>query len=202
MRTLITCLVVALAGLTAPAAGAAPSATTAATTTAGPTTTVTLAVTGCNGCRVTPVWYPSASEPADYWVGPTRSVRRGIVRFTIARRHTFGLSFRIRDPRAVRDRGVPVIVMRYGQRRAGSPVSARAARNATIAYHCYAGTRRDRIRIPVTVDRFRGRDSRTGELGHLIRPYADPTARWWDFGYPVLIRRGVATTHDAGPCGR
>lgn len=192
----LVALAAVLAGLLAPA----PAATA---TTAARTTTFTLVVTGCEGCRVTPFWHPSASEPGDDWTGPTHGVRHGVVRFAIPRRYVALLSFKVRDPRAVRPLGVPVLALRYDERRPGQPVTARQARRARVASTCFAGTRRDHVRLPVTVDRYAGRDHWSGRSGYRIRPYADPGVATYDGGYPILLEHGqVPTTDNAWTCGR
>lgn len=205
LRSTLGLVIATLTGLTAliapPAIAHTPSAEPPFRA-AALTTVVTLKVARCNGCIVQPVWYPSASEYQDFWKGRAKTVRDGVVRFTVSRSHTVGLHFRIRDPRAVRTKGRPVVVIRYEGHRVGHDVTATQARTGTVGWHCWAGTTRAAATLRINVNRWASHDYYDGTPGYKIRAYADPTARWYDQGYPIALRSGIATTWSAGSCGR
>jgi hypothetical protein len=173
-----TLVAVALSAVVAvaPVAPVAPVAAEPAGTAAG-TTSLTLLVHGCDGCLVQPVKAGDGSTAA-VWRGPTKTVRHGLVHWSVAHRHTVGMSFDIVDPQAVPLDSVTNIVVAYRGLAVGAPVPAGAAAHERRANGCWAGTTRTSVTLRVRVEQFPGTsDLPPPVTGYRIRPYLTRTTR-------------------------
>ena len=186
-------LVAMLAGLLGVCS--ATSAPAGATTTPLPHTTVTVRVTGCNGCRVVASsWVHLRSSS---WHSAPRVVRHGKVTFHPPTRRTTGLALTVLDMHAVNDGAVPIAVMRYASARAGHGVTARQAKRGTHGFVCWAGTSARRASFHLTVDRFPA-VGLGGDHGYGIRVYADPAVR--TLGDRRTFHKGIYETQDQPLC--
>jgi hypothetical protein len=145
----------ALTGAVAVAPAVAPIAAPAgdAAAGAGPRTTLTLVVHRCHGCAITPVKAGDGSAPA-LWQGRTKKVRHGAVHWTMATRHTVGMSFNIVDHHAVALDFMTNIVVAYRGLDVGTRVPAGVAAHKKRANGCWAGTRKASVTLRVRVERF------------------------------------------------
>jgi hypothetical protein len=133
-------LAFAATGIAAPAAQAAD-----------PTTTdITFAVTGCNGCVITPVW---AIEGQGVVTFASTTVVDGSAMATVPVASTSGMSFNITAPWKVDIDAEPVIVTQYQGRAEGSRVTMSQAKASAKATACWSGTTAASVTLRVTVRR-------------------------------------------------
>jgi hypothetical protein len=143
---------------------------------AGRATVLTLDVHHCGGCSVTPVKAGDGTVPV-VWRGKTKKVRGGVVHWTVAIRHTVGMSFDIVDPNAVPLDSVTDIVVAYRGLDVGARVPAGVAARKKWANGCWAGTQRRSVTLRVRVEHFPGvSDLPPPTTGYRIRPYLVRTA--------------------------
>lgn len=134
-------------GATGGVAAAAPSGTT----------TVTVRVTGCEGCVLRPM---SAQQDADMdlklWRGKPATVTGGMIRYQIPTRFTEGMSLEINAPWARGEVGAQLLVALsegYPSEYDSSYIEGE---------HCWAGTQSRRATITVKVVRERGQSMSGG----------------------------------------
>lgn len=167
---------------------------------APPTTTLTFKVPDCNGCELTLIqarWDRSAGSGVRVWNGPHAVVRRGKATFTVPRSRTTGLSVAVSAPWDGQLAAVTTVAFRYAGHDVGDRVSFADARDERRAAACWAGTRRSRITIPLTVRKVRVEGVRGRTDGTIA--YARTTRAWMQ-----PMRRsyaGVLASQDVNVCG-
>jgi len=149
MRKSITAtgLVVACAAMAIPAVTvqAAPQAPAAGNT------MITMKVTGCEGCTITPV-RAIAGEDA-VWSGTAVKVKGGKAVLTVPTAKTRGMSFNLEASWNVAINAMPVIVTQYEGTQPGQVVTKRQAMGLASATGCWAGTTEPAVTVRVTVRR-------------------------------------------------
>jgi hypothetical protein len=169
-------------------------------------TSLTLRVHGCDGCKIQPVKAGDGSQSA-LWRGKKKTVRNGVVRWSVTQRHTHGMSFDIVDPHAVALDFMTDIVMAYRGLAVGARVEAGVAKHKKRANACWAGTHRASVTLRVRVEQFPSMsDFPPSVPGYQIRPYAvrtKPFVRLFDGKGGTYSRasKGVTGNQDAYFCG-
>lgn len=151
---------VALAAAVAPSALGAPAVhektPTAARAAAAPTTTLTLKVTGCEGCEIgLTSWTKGTPASSAYGVTP-RKVVDGTVVFEVPTSRTRGLVMSVQAPFAGHLEAQPLVALHYSGIGVGSPVSAPQAAAGKAAHVCFAGTAEPALTVAVKVGRTTG----------------------------------------------
>jgi hypothetical protein len=164
---------------------------------AGPHLTVlTLHVTGCDRCSVT-LQHAVSGRP-HVWTSPTRRVgadHRVTFRLRTARTH--GLSFVLRAPWQGNTGAVPNVVTRYAGHRVDAAVTRTAARHASRATGCWAGTTSSAATLTFRVGRVHAR-TLSGEPTYLPLAYATLTLPSWQ---PMVHAvKGTIGNQDAFYC--
>lgn len=117
-------------------------------------TTVTMRVTGCDGCSITPTQgLRLSTNNATTWVGTTVTVTDGRAVMVVPTRRTAGMSFTIDLPNPVQIGAMPVITTQYKGAVPGRVVSREQARAATDASACWSGTSSSTANLDVKVGR-------------------------------------------------
>jgi len=117
-------------------------------------TTLTMKVTGCDGCTITPVQALNpGSVQATVWTGTPAKVKEGAVVFTVPTSKTQGMSFNLEARRPVGIDAVPVIVTQYKGAQPGQRVTKRQAKAFAQATACWAGTSSPTVTLRVIVRR-------------------------------------------------
>ncbi len=117
-------------------------------------TTITMKVTGCDRCSITPVQALNAgTQQASVWTGTTVKVKGGRAVFTVPTSKTVGMSFNLVARWPVDIDAVPVIVTQYEGYQPGQRVTKRKAKAAKQATACWAGTASPAVTLRVTVRR-------------------------------------------------
>lgn len=118
------------------------------------TTTITMRVTGCDGCIITPTQGLRLSKnDATTWIGTPVTVRGGRAVMVVPTRRTAGMSFTIDLAKPVQIGAMPVITTQYTGAAPGSVVTPAQARAATDASACWSGTSSSVVRLDVRVGR-------------------------------------------------
>lgn len=118
------------------------------------TTTITMKVTGCEGCAITPVQALNAgSAQASIWTGTKAVVKNGRVVFTVPTSKTAGMSFNLDARWQVDINAEPVIVTQYKGAQPGQRVTKRQAKAFDQATACWAGTTSTAVTLRVMVRR-------------------------------------------------
>jgi hypothetical protein len=178
-----------LGGPVAPASAATASPRAARTD-------LTLAVSGCNGCRLR-LTQALAGRP-EVWQSRSRTVRNGSAAWTIPTSRTHGLSITVRAPWDGGIGAVPTVVFRYAGQRVGDPVTDVVARSKRRASACWAGTAAHRVTIAVTVVHAPATNP-PGDPIRTPRAFTSTTRRW---ERPMEhVWHGIAGTQDATYCG-
>ena len=141
---------------TGSAVAAALSLATGPAHAASPTTTITLKVTGCEGCtigvqRAITGGNPSKITPAKptFWEGTPVKVKSGVATLKVPTANTSGMSFTITAPWQTAN-FVSNIVL-GSARPAGSTVTSSQQAATTQATACWAGTAKTAVTIKVQV---------------------------------------------------
>jgi hypothetical protein len=114
-------------------------------------TVITMRVTGCEGCTITPV--QAISGQADIWTGTPTKVRGGQAQLTVPTSRTAGMSFNLDATWPVDINAMPVIVTQYQGFAPGQRVSVAQAKAAKRATACWAGTSQPSVTLSVRVGR-------------------------------------------------
>jgi hypothetical protein len=192
---------VGVSGLTDPATSATATATArtetthATSTSTRPHTRLTLAVTGCDGCRLRLV--QAIDGRPGVWQSGGRTVRHGSVAWTVPTSRTHGLSITVLAPWDGGAGYVPTVAFRYAGEHVGDRVTDAVAATERRVSACWAGTASSTARIAVTVVHARS----TNPPGHPIRtPRAFTTVTQpWD-GPMYRVWHGMSGTQDATYC--
>lgn len=118
---------------------------------AAETTTITLKVTGCEGCVFQAAATPAGSD--DIYNGPKAKVRNGVATMTVPTEQTAGMYFLVDAPWKVQINAQPLLVFQYQGAEPGERVTKAQGRAAKRASACWAGTTADAATIRVTVRR-------------------------------------------------
>ncbi|MDP1877298.1 MAG: hypothetical protein Q8M17_07070 [Actinomycetota bacterium] len=143
MRRVLSTAAVALATLAVLPAGA-PSA-------AEPMTTITMTVSGCEGCTITPV--QAITGATAVYTGSPVKVTGGQAAFVVPTSNTAGMSFNLEATWPVDINAIPVIVTQYKGIPAGQAVTRTQALAARRATACWAGTASSAVSLQVKVGR-------------------------------------------------
>ena len=186
-----------LSGPPAVATAGTPAGATIDARAAQARTALTLAVTGCDDCRIVLVQARMENGRESVWQAPVRKVKDGEVTWKIPTKRTKGLTMQVLadwDGSSY----VPSIAMRYAGLKPGKSVTSAAARTKDSASICWAGTKADEVTIDITVERGRTKNVQ-GERVATPRAYASVTQEWLK---PMLpARRGMVGSHDVTYCG-
>ena len=143
--------------VTGAAVAAALSLATGSAHAASPSTTITLKVTGCEGCtigvqRAITGGNPSKITPATpaFWEGTPVKVKSGVATLKVPTANTSGMSFTITAPWESGTNSVSNIVL-GSARPAGSTVTSSQQAKTTQATACWAGTAKTSVTIKVQV---------------------------------------------------
>jgi len=116
-----------------------------------PMTTVSMSVTGCEGCTITPSQYRKGMKEA--WSGTAAKVTNGVAMLTVPTSRTAGMYFAIEAAWKVEINAQPLITMQYK----GKPVGGTITREQAIASKrgsaCWAGTAASTTALTVIVRR-------------------------------------------------
>lgn len=154
-RPLVLSVATACWAATAVLAPAAASAT--------PATTVTLKVTGCDGCTIAAYNTTSARFRTTGKPQATSKVRSGRATFVVPTALTRGLAFTLADSGPYTSVGYhPDIALDLKGRAAGKRVSTVRAKAATAVRRCWAGTTKSKATITVRSFTFRVKDHTQG----------------------------------------
>ena len=105
------------------------------------TTTITLKITGCDGCEVQPMLMRTdADGKLATYTGTKVKVRKGVAIMKVPTDNTPGMSFLLDGPTAAAIDAVPVLVTQYRGHRPGSVVTPAQAKAAKKASGCWVGT--------------------------------------------------------------
>ncbi len=118
---------------------------------AEPTTTISMRVSGCEGCTITPV--QAVNGQNDIWTGTAVTVKGGRAEFSVPTSRTAGMSFNLDASWQVDINAIPVIVTQYQGFQAGQRVSTAQAKSAKQATACWAGTQQSSVSLTVKVGR-------------------------------------------------
>lgn len=114
-------------------------------------TTITMSVSGCEGCTIIPTTTPAGSS--DIYNGPKAKVMNGVATMTVPTSQTAGMYFGIKASWKSQVNAQPLIVFQYkGAQVGGSPTKAQAMAY-TRASACWAGTTDAAVDIQVVVRR-------------------------------------------------
>jgi hypothetical protein len=172
-------------------ATARPTAARATTT-----TTVTFKVATCEACRIQ--LFHAVRGSATVWQSRVKVVRDGMVRFTIAKRNTHGMSMSVRAPWEGDTGYVTMAAFRYNGQAVGSRVGFTLARTKTSAAGCWAGTARDALTLRLGVRKVTV-PGNTGPTAGTIA-WFPRTRPWWP---PMQdARKGVLGAQDVFFCRR
>jgi len=132
----------------------------------------------CNGCTVTavhsvhPGW--DTIDDSATW-RKSAKVRKGVARLIVPAGRTRGLAFEIDAGKYDGGGSVPMLVLRYAGKPAGSKVGWFASARAKRASFCWAGTDKSRVRLKVRTQRSIYRSIPRGAPGrYQIRAWASP----------------------------
>lgn len=137
IRATVAASAAALVVMLAPAAQAAPS------------TTVTMKVSGCEGCTVlSSAWTDAKGQP---WDGPTAKVKNGVATLVVPTDRTHGMSFVLEPTWKPNFNAETVIVTQYQGFTPGQKVTWGKARKSATASACWSGTTSPDVTIDVAV---------------------------------------------------
>lgn len=114
-------------------------------------TTITMTVSGCEGCTITPVQAITGSTAV--YTGTPVKVTGGQAAFVVPTSKTAGMSFNLEATWPVDINAIPVIVTQYKGIRAGQAVTRPQALAARRATACWAGTASSAVSLQVKVGR-------------------------------------------------
>lgn len=142
----------ALAVCTAAAGlGTTATAQAASAATGGAQTTISLAVTGCEGCTITANQF-DRSTTKTFGTKPA-TVTDGVATLTVPTAKTRGMYFSINTPKPARIDALPLITTQVKGYPAGTTLTRAQQRAGKRASACWAGTTADAVTIAVTVNR-------------------------------------------------
>lgn len=165
-------------------------------------TTITMSVTGCEGCVITPARTPADST--DVYNGPKATVRNGVATFVVPTAQTSGMYFSIDTDKPTQINAVPLIVFQYKGAAPGTTVTKAQGRAYKRASPCWTGTTAATAAISVTVARVLmpafvpgkpNSHKKTAVPMAWVVPTLSAPAPFW----PLV--KGVLATQDSVACG-
>ncbi len=173
---------------------AATSRSTATDAAAITTTRLTLRLPTCEMCLVGVASYILGS--ADSWSARPKRVKDGVVTFRVPTDRTDGLSITVRAPWEGATGYVTNVALRYKGHHRGERVGFKAARAASRASACWAGTDASAFTIKVkvrkvTVQGYGGKVAGTIAWAAVTQAWQRPVVATW---------HGVVGTQDVMPC--
>jgi hypothetical protein len=155
-------------------------------------TKVRIFVTGCEGCGVAAYNFRTQRSFG------TRAVSDGKVTFRVPRKQTKGLGFFVESNRPDADYSAKFLaVARYGTKSPGSVVTSEEAASSETAAQCWAGTKRKKQTLRLTVEHIPGQGP-TGDPVMTPRSYFTPSLK--SFGTPWETFNGVLATQTVIDC--
>lgn len=154
------------------ASALAPTAAVAKTPMTKPMTRIVIAVSNCNGCRVSFTPGDEFNRP-DLSTAPKR-VRHGKVTFIEPTADILGLIIGVDDPGAVDTNARTFAVVRYRGQASGATIGAKRAAFEKRGFPCTAGTTKRVVHWRLKVDHFRAQDIGTKAWGYADRVYGSP----------------------------
>ena len=161
-------------------------------------TTITMRVSGCEGCTIIPATTPADST--EIYNGPRTKVKNGFASFVVPTAMTTGMYFAIEAAWKSEINAEPLIVFQYKGATAGGTVSKADAKSYKKASPCWSGTSASTAEIAVTVRRvwmpaFPPKDgARTQVPLAWVAPTQNALAPFW----PVI--KGVLAVQDSVEC--
>ena len=189
-RVVTTALTLGIAAASLAGVGPTSAAPTA------PTTTLTLQVTGCNGCHLRLTQALNGRQKV--WQSKQHTVKDGTVSWTVPTIRTHGLSITVLAPWDGGAGYVPTVVFRYAAEKVGDHVTKAEARTKKRASSCWAGTTASAATLPLTVVHARSTNP-PGDPIRTPRAFVPVTQKWEK---PMdRAWHGIAGTQDAIWCG-
>lgn len=170
---------------------------TAARAAAAPTTTLTLNVTGCEGCEIGLTSWTKGTPASSAWSAEPQKVVDGTAVFAVPTSRTRGLVLSVDAPFAGALEAQPLVALHYSGIGVGSPVSATQAAAGKAAHVCFAGTAEPALTIAVKVGRTTGY-SPQGEK--VVAPRAFAAVSQPFIGTSMKTSNGVVYTQEAIAC--
>ncbi len=180
-------LIMATAALTAAPATAAPAATT-----------LTMSVSGCEGCTITPSQYRTGMKTP--WSGAGVKVIDGVATLVVPTANTNGMTFAIDATWKVEINAQPLIVFQYKGAPVGGVVTKADATSYKRASACWSGTSAPTADIAVTVRRvwMPAFPPKHGRRTQVPLAWVTPTPKA-PGGFEQAYK-GVLATQDVGVC--
>lgn len=116
-----------------------------------PMTTLTMSVTGCEGCTITPSQYRKGMKEA--WSGTAAKVSNGVATLTVPTSRTAGMYFAIEATWKVEIAAQPLITMQYKAMPVGGTITRAQAMASRRGSACWAGTTESTAALDVIVKR-------------------------------------------------
>lgn len=114
-------------------------------------TTITMSVTGCEGCVIVPATTPAGAT--DIYNGPRTKVRNGVATIVVPTAQTAGMYFGIEPSWKSMINAQPLIVFQYKGAAGGGTVTRAEAMSYKKASACWAGTTNSSTSLEVVVRR-------------------------------------------------
>lgn len=168
------------------------------------TTTITLNVTGCEGCVISASQFRSTaatSPTGGVYSSADVTVTNGVAVLTVPTARTAGMYFLIQTPRPARIDAQPLITTQVRGHRAGSSLTRAQQIAGTRASACWAGTTASAVTFAITVNRVLMPSFPNGTKRTPV-PLARFTPTLKAPGGFGPAYHGVLATQDVWPCGR
>ena len=197
LRTIIPTAVAAAVVLALPVAAVAAAAPAAVPGETGAQTTITMNVTGCEGCTIQANQFVDDTTPA--YQSKSAVVTGGVATLTVPTANTKGMYFSIQTAKPARINALPLITTQVKGHPAGSTLSRGQQVAGKKASACWAGTSDAAVTIAVTVNRVKMPSFPNGKKKTLV-PLARfaPTVK--ALGGFSTAYKGVLATQDVWPC--
>lgn len=112
-------------------------------------TTITMTVSGCEGCTIRPGTLQS--DTATPYNGPVTKVKNGVATFTVPTAMTVGMTFALDASWNPAINAEPLIAFQYKGLKPGSVPTKAAAKASKFASPCWSGTSQSTITLDVVV---------------------------------------------------
>jgi len=112
-------------------------------------TTITLSVTGCEGCTIRPGTLQS--DTATPYNGPVTKVKNGVATFTVPTAMTVGMTFALDATWKPAINAEPLIAFQYKGLKPGSVPTKALAKVSKFASPCWSGTSQTSVTLDVVV---------------------------------------------------
>lgn len=161
-------------------------------------TTITLNVTGCEGCTIQAMQYTNQTTKV-YQSAPSK-VKNGVATIGVPTARTKGMYFSIVTPKAPRINALPLVTVQYKGVAPGATVTKAIAKASKSASACWAGTTSDAATIAVTVKRIvMGSFPNASKKTSVPLAFFQPSVNaYGGFNKPF---KGLVATQDVWVCG-